>query len=339
MLRKLIFLLLLFSSSFNFYHLQFADGETSSAEEKNPILEAAKSFLEEAIEKNPEISKNAGMAALNGILQSVKNSDNKQIGDLLSGLNVPSSKNVAGDILTGIAGMLSKNSQNFDPKIIGQVAEVFSTLADKGGEVSNNEIPDQNSNPDWGSILGLASNLISSFGHDKNSENSGGGEGGLEGLLNLLPLLTNNAPSGHVHFADSELEDKTEHKRYEKSNYVPPFMHIIYEYWDHFKKSEFGETVWRKSGLEGIFQLFVDEEGYFQVDRIFESMENISFRRKWIRSLSSFVGAWVKHISDPATQARYIRYIFLNKFTGIYEYKKLNESLIKIISLYKKIKN
>ncbi len=268
-------------------------------EESNPFLEAAKSFLEEAMEKNPDIGKNAGIATLSGILHTIKNSDSKQISDLLSGLNMPSSNNVAGDILSGIAGMLSKNSQNFDPKIIGQVAEVFSNLADKGGDVNNNEIPEQNSSPDWGAILGLASNLISSSSGDKNSEG-----GGLEGLLNLLPLLTSNAPSGHVHFADNDLEDSSEHKKYEKSNYVPPFMHIVYEYWDHFKKSEFGEAVWRKSGLEGIFQLFVDKDGYFQVDRIFESMENVSFRRKWIKSLSSFVGEWFKHVSDPATQAR-----------------------------------
>lgn len=268
--------------------------------EENPIFEAAKSFLEEAVEKNPDITKNAGMAALSGILQTIKNADSKPIGDLLSSLNMPSSNNVAGDILTGIAGMLNKNSQGFDPKIIGQVAEVFSNLADKGGDVETNEIPEKHSGPDWSAVLGLASNLISSMG-DKNGDGEGGG---LEGLLNLLPMLTSNAPSGHVHFADSDLEDESEHKRYEKSNYLPPFMHIIYEYWDHFKKSEFGETVWRKSGLESIFQLFVDKEGYFQVDRIFESMENNTFRRRWIKSLSSFVGEWVKHLSDPTTQAR-----------------------------------
>jgi len=285
-------------------------------EETNPFLEAAKSFLEEAVEKNPEIGKSGGMAALSGILHSLK--DGKQIGDLLSGFNSPSSdskSNVASDILTGIAGMLSKNSQGFDPNIIGQVADVLSTLAsDKGSEHSTNEIPDHNSGPDWSAILGLASNLLASATSDKTNNNNvndgeGGFEnllkgGGLEGLMNLLPLLTNSAPSGHVHFADSELEDKSEHKKYEKSNYLPPFMHIIHEYWEHFKKSEFGETIWKKSGLEAIFQLFIDQDGYFQVDRIFESMENNSFRRKWIKSLSSFVGEWVKHISDPTTQAR-----------------------------------
>lgn len=284
--------------------------ETHTQTETNPFLDAAKSFLEEAMEKNLDIGKSAGMTALNGILHTIKNADSKQIGDLFSSMNIPNSQNVAGDILTGIAGMLSKNSQNFDPKIIGQVTDVLSDMANKGTETENNEIPDKETSPDWGTILGLASNLLSSAADksfDNNSENGIEGllkGGGLEGLMNLLPLLTNSAPSGHVHFADNELEDQSEHKRHEKFNYLPPFMHIIYEYWEHFKTSEFGETVWKKSGLEGIFQLFVDKDGYFQVDRIFESMENISFRRKWIKSLSSFVGEWVKHVSDPTTQAR-----------------------------------
>ena len=310
MLRLILSLIL--CSLFEGYRLESSD---APAAETNPFLEAAKSFLEEAVEKNPDIGRSGGMAALSGILHTLK--DGKQLGDLLSGFNAPSSdskNNVASDILTGIAGMLSKNSQGFDPKVIGQVAEVLSNLAsDKNNEASTNEIPDHNSGPDWSAILGLASNLLASSTSDKtqggNQEGGGGFEnllkgGGLEGLMNILPLLTSSAPSGHVHFADSELEDKSEHQKYEKSNYLPPFMHIIDEYWEHFKKSEFGETIWKKSGLEAIFQLFIDKDGYFQIDRIFESMENISFRRKWIKSLSSFVGEWVKHISDPTTQAR-----------------------------------
>lgn len=261
-------------------------------EEKNVFLDAAQDMLGNLMEKNPDMSKNAAMAALSGIFQSMKGG--QAIGDLLSGLNIPGGKNVASDILSGIAGMLEKSPQGFDPKILGQVAEVFSSLAE-----SKNEIPGQQSHPDWSSILGLAGNLISSMS-DKNSE----GSSGLEGLMNLLPMLTGNAPSGHVHFADNELEDQSEHNRHSKGSYTPPFMHIVYEYWEHFKQSEFGETVWRKSGLEAIFQLFVDKDGYFQVDRIFESMENASFRRKWIKSLSSFVGEWIRHLSDPTTQAR-----------------------------------
>lgn len=296
-----IFILFLFVSPVRFTYqqpsnlpLQNPKGpQVQNEEENNPFYDAARNIIEEVMEKNPDMGKNAGMAALSGIFQSIKNSGGQQIGDLLSGLNVGGGKNVASDILSGVASMLEKSPQGFDPKILGQVAEVFASMAE-----SKNEIPGQGASPDWGSILGLATNLISSMSGDKNSG------GGLESLLNLLPMLTNSAPSGHVHFADNELEDASEHSRYQKNAYTPPFMHFVYEYWEHFKQSEFGETVWRKSGLESIFQLFVDKDGYFQIDRIFESMENASFRRKWIKSLSSFVGEWIRHLSDPATQAR-----------------------------------
>ncbi|XP_065224081.1 uncharacterized protein LOC135848185 [Planococcus citri] len=316
-----LFILFLFVSPIRFSFQQPSPlGQNHQAEheeEKNVFLDAAQDMLGSLMEKNPDLSKNAAMGALSGIFQTMKGG--QAIGDLLSGMNIPGGSgggsNVASNILSGIAGMLEKNPQGFDPKILGQVAGVFSSLAE-----SKNEAPGTQSSPDWGSILGLAGNLISSMS-DKNSE---GGGGGLEGLLNLLPMLTGNVPSGHVHFADNELEDESEHNRYQKESYTPPFMHIFYEYWEHFKQSEFGETVWKKSGLEAIFQLFIDKDGYFQVDRIFESMENASFRRKWIKSLSSFVGEWIRHLSDPSTQARYIANIkyFGNSFLKAQGYSK-----------------
>ncbi|XP_065213837.1 uncharacterized protein LOC135840984 [Planococcus citri] len=298
-----LFVLFLFVSPIRFSFQQSnpqSENQAHHEEEKNVFLDAAQDMLGNLMEKNPDMGKNAVMAALGGIFQSMKGG--QAIGDLLSGMNTPGGKNIASDILSGIAGMLEKNPQGFDPNMLGQVAQVFSSLAE-----SKNEIPGQQSSPDWGSILGLAGNLISSMS-DKNSEG-----GGFEGLLNLLPMLTGNVPSGHVHFADNELEDQLEHDKHQKGSYTPPFMNIFYEYWEHFKQSEFGEAVWKKSGLEAIFQLFVDKDGYFQVDRIFESMENASFRRKWIKSLSSFVGEWIRHLSDPSTQARYIGNI---KFLG-----------------------
>lgn len=276
--------------------------------ETNPFFDAAKSFLEDALEKNSQSGTNsntggAAASAFDAILHSIRNSDTGQLGNLLSGLSAAGGKNVAGDVLAGIAGVLGKNSQNFDPKILSQVGGILSSLASSNNaEVKDdNRTPDQQTEVSWGPIFGLVSDLISSSNGGKD------GGGGLDALLNLLPLLTGTGgtSSGHVHFADNELEDENEHKRSADGEYtLPPFMRIVHQYWDVFKKSEFGETIWRKSGLEGIFQLFLDNDGYFQVDRIFESMENASFRRKWITSLSSFVGEWFKHLSDPKTQAR-----------------------------------
>lgn len=278
-------------------------GLEQPVEEPNQFLDAAKGFLEEALEKNPEVAKNSGLNALGGILQMMKNTDGgSKLSELLSGLNLPAGNNngkgVASEILAGIAGMLEKNSEGFDPSLLNQVADVLGNVASAAEQ--SNEITGSGAKtaPNWGSILGVVGSLMSSMG-DKNGES-----GSLEGFLNLLPMLTGNTPSGHVHFADNELEDAAEHEKSKHQNYKPPFMHIFAEFWEHFKRSEFGEAVWRKSGLESIFMMFVDDEGYFQVDKIFESMEDSSFRRKWVKSLSNFVGEWVNHISDPQTQNR-----------------------------------
>ncbi|XP_065213849.1 uncharacterized protein LOC135840997 [Planococcus citri] len=298
-----LFVLFLFVSLIQFSSQQsspYTQNQVNNEEEKNVFLDAAQNMLGNLMEKNPDMSKNSAMAALNGIFQSMQGG--QAISDLLSGMNIPGGKNAATDILSGIAGMLEKNPQAFDPKVLGQIAQVFSSLAQ-----GKNEITGQQNSPDWGSILSLASNLMSSIS-DESSEGSA-----LEGLLNLLPMLTGNVPSGHVHFADNELEDQSEHARYQSGSYMPPFMNMVDELWEYFKQSELGEAVWKNSGLEDIFQLFVDEDGYFQVDRLFESMENASFRRKWIKSLSSFVGEWIRHLSDPNTQARYLANI---KFLG-----------------------
>lgn len=143
--------------------------------------------------------------------------------------------------------------------------------------------------------MDIAASFMSQGGQSQGSP--------LEGLMNLLPALLQ---TGHAHH-DDETEDTEEHRRHEKaSSLLPPFLNTAMVYWEHFKESELGRTLWTNSGLEAIFQLFTDAEGHFQTDRIFESMENHSFRRRWIRSLTSFVAEWVKHVADPATQARLV---------------------------------
>jgi len=136
---------------------------------------------------------------------------------------------------------------------------------------------------------------------------AGQGQSSLEGFMNVLPVLMNAFGGGHRHSDDPDLEDAEEHERHARaSSFLPPFLSSAYVYWEHFKSSELGVTLWKNSGLGSIVQLFIDRDGRFQVERIFESMENATFRRRWVRSLTSFVAEWIKHVSDPNTQARYV---------------------------------
>lgn len=49
-----------------------------------------------------------------------------------------------------------------------------------------------------------------------------------------------------------------------------------------------------------------DENGRIQWEKIMESFENPTLRRRWISSLTNYVAEWMSHISDPSTQQRYL---------------------------------
>ncbi|CAH0390758.1 unnamed protein product [Bemisia tabaci] len=276
-------------------------------EESNPFIEAARSLLQDSLQKKDG-------PGIGGILQSIMQTDGgKQIGDMLL---QQTAKNP--DLLSNIGSLVSNigstlgdasnsagggggggNSGGFDPALIGQMMDMFSG---KSNDIGNDVDPKQDAGGiQWDSLMSVASTFMA------QANSQGGQSSGMEGIMNLLPVLMNSIGGGHIHYEDKELEDVEEHKRHEQaSSFLPPFLGILREYWEHFKQSELGQTLWNNSGLGRIFQLFVDKDGHFQVDRIFDSMENHAFRRRWIKSLTSFVAEWIKHVSEPATQKRYL---------------------------------
>lgn len=72
------------------------------------------------------------------------------------------------------------------------------------------------------------------------------------------------------------------------------------------RNSELGQTLWKNSGLAHIVGSMSDGSGRIQWEKIMESFENPSLRRRWISSLTNFVAEWMSHVSDPATQQRYL---------------------------------
>lgn len=286
---RTVFIVLLISS------LTVQNGEE---EDSNPFIDAAKSLLQDSLQgKQDGIGQGVG-----GLLQSFLQTDGgRQIGDML--LNSRNSNSGVSDIVSGIGSLLSGNKQSsINPELIGHMVDMFATMG--SGNNEDNNIDDNNNskepssgenNVQWESMLNLVTGLVS----QKKQDNP------LEGFMNILPILMQTISGGHVHREDPELEDVEEHRKHQQaSTFLPPFLANLYIYWDHFKDSELGRTLWTNSGLGAIFRLFTDKDGNFQIDRIFESMENASFRRRWIRSLTSFVADWVKHVSDPTTQTR-----------------------------------
>ena len=96
---------------------------------------------------------------------------------------------------------------------------------------------------DWESMLDLAATFMSSQGGTNKDSNS---NSPLEGLLNLLPVLMQSVNGGgHRHYEDATLENVEEHRRHEQaSSFLPPFLANLYIYWDHFKDSDLGKTLW-----------------------------------------------------------------------------------------------
>jgi hypothetical protein len=281
-------------------------------EEPNPLIDAARALLQDQLQ-----NQGGGAAqAVSGLLQNFMQSDGgRHIGDMLLGASKSNNGVNAMDILSGLGSILSSttteqsnnNEGGIDPQLIGHMVSIFANQAMGGNngdsndnvDINNNEIKKGNSRKksggnnagiDWESMIAMASNFMAA---------QGSGGGGWEGVLNMLPMLLGGAEGR------SEVKKvHNKHQQHKSTSYLPPFMETMYDYWDHFKSSELGHTVWRNSGLEATVQLFTDKDGHFEMERIFGSLENATFRRRWIKNLTSFVAEWIAHISDPATQTR-----------------------------------
>jgi hypothetical protein len=283
-------------------------------EEPNPLIEAAKALLQDQLQNQ---GGGGAAQAVTGLLQNFLQSDGgRHIGDMLMGATKSNNGVNAVDILSGLGSILSSataeqgksNEGGIDPQLIGQMVSMFANQAmsaNNGDGESNNKVDINNTEIqsgknkkksvgndagiDWESMMDLASNFMAA---------QGGNRPGWEGVLNMLPMLLGGDSSNEV----KKVHNK--HQQHTGTSHLPPFMETLYDYWEHFKSSELGQTLWHNSGLDTTVQLFTDKDGHFEMERIFGSLENATFRRRWIKNLTSFVAEWIAHISDPATQAR-----------------------------------
>ncbi|KAK7864106.1 hypothetical protein R5R35_002748 [Gryllus longicercus] len=306
-------------------------------EEANPFVEAAKALLQDQLQGK---GAGGGLAAVGGLLQNFMQSDGgRQISDALLSAGRTAGGGGGGDsddeapgadLLSGLGSLLATAAGGgggagggLDPQLIGTVVNMFASQVNDPADDANNNI-DVNNNEvdqgkgkrrarkqadeggdgaggvDWGSVLTLAGNFLSSQHHADHHH--GGESSGLEGLASLLPLLMQaNSGGGGGGGAGQARGDVGG----AKPSLFGPALDALYDYWLHFTHSEFGQTLWKSSGLEATSKLFTDQDGKFDMERIYRSLENASFRKRWIKNLSAFVADWVAHVSDPSTQARF----------------------------------
>lgn len=295
-------------------------------EEESPLLEFAQSLLQESVRNQ---NGGSGLNVLGGLVQGFMQTEGgKQIGDMLAGNT--KGNNGAAELLSNLGtiwqaarkmnnpgGESNKQEASFDPSIIGTMFDLFSSLNKATTDTDNNNVDENNNDGqaqkrsggrkknkeegvDWETMLSFAGNIISSMSNNQQKGKSSGSGNGLESLLSLLPVIMNTMSGQHNIHASHSIP----HHVHEQ--FLPPFLENLHEYWDHFSNSEFGRTLWENSGLADLVKVFTDEKGNFQTEKIFASLENNNFRRRWVRSISSFVAQWVKHFTDPQIQTRYL---------------------------------
>ncbi|XP_058797901.1 uncharacterized protein LOC131668073 [Phymastichus coffea] len=202
-----------------------------------------------------------------------------------------------GQIISGLGSLMGNQNQGggdggggVDLSMIGDLIGGLSSLA---GNNRRTRSPHQHegeenesSGFDFDSMLNIASAFM-------------GQSGNAEGIMGLLPLVLDT-------FAGSSTDKHGKSDHSDHSWFMPPILENIHLMWDHFRSSELGQTLWKNSGLSTIVGSMTDENGRIQWEKIMESFENPTQRRRWINSLTNYVAEWMSHVSDPATQQRYL---------------------------------
>ncbi|XP_014487465.1 PREDICTED: uncharacterized protein LOC106751149 [Dinoponera quadriceps] len=214
----------------------------------------------------------------------------KQVGDML--FEKKSSADSVSQILSGLGSLMSggQNNQGFDMSMVGSILNVLGSMNNgqaNHAKRSMNDAQERNEEHgiDWGSVISMGSAF---FQQNANSDM----------VMGLVPMVLETLGHGSN---DADAGDHSGH-----SWFLPPILENIHVMWDHFSNSELGQTLWKNSGLSKVMAQMSDEHGNIQYEKIMDSFENPTLRRRWIRSLTNFVSEWISHVSDPVNQQRYL---------------------------------
>lgn len=292
--------------SVQFCALAYSTQRPSQQEdESSPFLDIASSFLE-----NLNQNQNGGGSSLDGIAGIAS-----MIGSMMQpsegGKAQQGGQSGAAQIIAGLGSLLTANAGGrggggFDPSMIGNVIQMFAASQSSGSG------RDKRSNDGGGleTVLSLASTFLNNYNQNQDDEvetneirqekRTPQKAAPNDGLLNLLPIVMQTLSS----FTGSEME-KTEQKHKDHNHILPPFLEKIHLAWDHFTNSELSDALYKKLGLDQVFKGFVGRDGKLDYDKLFESLQNQSFRRRWIHKTMMYMTNWANYyMSNPEVYQR-----------------------------------
>ncbi|KYM88890.1 hypothetical protein ALC53_02656, partial [Atta colombica] len=249
-------------------------GLTSS--EKNNEDDASNIFIEEA--------KNLfSQQSLEDMAQKFAHSDaGKQVRDMMFEKRSDTTDGIS-QIISGLSSLMS-GGENNHLSMMGSFLDLLTAGSKRSARDMEHK---EESGIDWGNIISMGSMFL-----QQNANN--------DVTLGLLPMLLDSLGHG-MKDNDAGNKDHSGH-----SWFLPPILENIHIMWEHFSNSELGQTLWKNSGLSTVIAQMRDEKGDILWEKILDSFESPTIRRRWIKSLTNFVAEWISHISEPINQQRYL---------------------------------
>ncbi|XP_030559615.1 uncharacterized protein LOC115761809 [Drosophila novamexicana] len=303
-------------------------GHMANEDDSNPFLDMASMFIQEALSNQNGggggaaaggSGAGAGLAGVASMIGSFMQANGKAGGGGGGG------GGGAMQILSGLGSLLANNARGgngggggggFDPSIIGNVLEMFTQTDDEDSGATQKR-SNSGGSSDGGSGIGLdtilqvASVFMNTQGgadkpaahtHHQQKRSASEEPEPENGFMNLLPLAMQAVSS----FAGPEGQS-TQERHKSHAWVLPPFLEHVHVLWDHFSNSELADALYEKSGVNKIMKGFKGRDGKLDYDKLFESLNNQSFRRRWIKSATLYLADWASYLANPENYLRYFQ--------------------------------
>ncbi|XP_018329619.1 uncharacterized protein LOC108739978 [Agrilus planipennis] len=313
------------------------DVKSNSIEEGNleTYAEVASDLLQD-----PNVQ-NLG-SVVNDFIQS---EGGKNIGDaLLGSINKEAA---AQQILQGLGSIINqKEGQGVDTSsILGNVIgnAIKSSLESKGKDENSEKKLGINLNAE---LLGTLAQSFLSGGSKKENKgidmlsilsmlgkfmNQGGGKDGSNNILNLI-----TSAMSLMNIEDQGGENGN------KNWFIPALLEKVYNFITTFINSDTGKKLAKMTLGPKVATAFLDKNGQFSTARTMELLQNHSFRRHWIETITKRIATLVAYFTNPETQTRFVKTIefVLNNFlknqqfpkAALFDPERLEETITAIIN-------
>lgn len=276
---------------------------TSADDEPSPFLDMASEFLQATLS-----NQNGGGGGIGGIAQV--------LGSLMQGDTAGSSGGSGGgaaQLISGIGALLQNmnqggdksNSGGFDPAMLINMVSMFASTMNQQPSQGRNKRTAESETPTMDAILTMATTFLSNMNtEDKTTAARGdrGGskqENGAPAWMELLPTVLQAVQA----FTGTSMEE-TEKKHKSHAHVLPPFLEHLHVMWDQFQNSELAQALFARMGLDKVFKGFVGRDGKMDYEKLFDTLENQSFRRRWIRNAIIYLADWANYLSNPEVYQR-----------------------------------